>query len=82
MSESSQAVKSKAKVPALSDQGEYATLLVTDVDLTDCDQPEIQQNYIRMQNELQALAGKIGELEQESDEHGCVYRCFFARFGI
>ncbi|KAF9464866.1 Prefoldin beta-like protein [Collybia nuda] len=36
------------------------------------DQPEIQQNYVRMQNELQALAGKIGELEQEADEHGLV----------
>ncbi|KAF9006606.1 Prefoldin beta-like protein, partial [Cyathus striatus] len=33
---------------------------------------EIQQNYVRMQNELQALAGKIGELEQEADEHGLV----------
>jgi len=31
---------------------------------------EIQQNFGRMQNELQALAGKIGELEQEADEHG------------
>ncbi|KIK04706.1 hypothetical protein K443DRAFT_675721 [Laccaria amethystina LaAM-08-1] len=25
-----------------------------------------------MQNELQGLAGKIGELEQEADEHGLV----------
>ncbi|TFK43759.1 Prefoldin beta-like protein [Crucibulum laeve] len=33
---------------------------------------EIQQNYARMQNELQALAGKIGELESEADEHGLV----------
>ncbi|XP_006456818.1 hypothetical protein AGABI2DRAFT_139452 [Agaricus bisporus var. bisporus H97] len=33
---------------------------------------EIQQNFIRMQNELQALAGKIGELEQEADEHTLV----------
>ncbi|EDR12304.1 uncharacterized protein LACBIDRAFT_311575 [Laccaria bicolor S238N-H82] len=33
---------------------------------------EIQQNYIRMQNELQGLAGKIGELEQETDEHELV----------
>jgi prefoldin subunit 2 len=32
-------------------------------------QPEISQNYSRMQNELQALAGKIGELDQEADEH-------------
>ncbi|KAK2466044.1 hypothetical protein APHAL10511_001686 [Amanita phalloides] len=37
--------------------------------LTDQD---IQQNYVRMQNELQALASKIGELEQEADEHGLV----------
>ncbi|KAF8622134.1 hypothetical protein AX15_007265 [Amanita polypyramis BW_CC] len=33
---------------------------------------ETQQNFVRMQNELQALAGKIGELEQEADEHGLV----------
>lgn len=34
-------------------------------------QPEIQQNYIRLQNDLQALARKIGELESEADEHRC-----------
>ncbi|KAF8812218.1 Prefoldin beta-like protein [Phlegmacium glaucopus] len=33
---------------------------------------EIQQNYIRAQNELQALARKIGELESEADEHTLV----------
>ncbi|OAX44036.1 Prefoldin beta-like protein [Rhizopogon vinicolor AM-OR11-026] len=33
---------------------------------------EIQQNYSRLQNELQSLAGKIGELEQEAEEHGLV----------
>ncbi|KAJ7791681.1 Prefoldin beta-like protein [Mycena olivaceomarginata] len=33
---------------------------------------EISQNYSRMQNELQGLAGKIGELEQEADEHALV----------
>ncbi|KAJ7129352.1 Prefoldin beta-like protein [Mycena epipterygia] len=33
---------------------------------------EISQNYSRMQNELQALAGKIGELDQEADEHTLV----------
>ncbi|KAK7000996.1 Prefoldin beta-like protein [Favolaschia claudopus] len=33
---------------------------------------EISQNYQRMQNELQGLAGKIGELDQESDEHSLV----------
>lgn len=39
--------------------------------LTDT-QPDIQQNYNRLQNELQTFAGKIGELEGEADEHGCV----------
>lgn len=34
------------------------------------DQIEIQQNYSRLQNDLQSLAGKIGELEQEAEEHG------------
>ncbi|KAF4619504.1 hypothetical protein D9613_005279 [Agrocybe pediades] len=33
---------------------------------------EIQQTYIRLQNELQALARKIGELESEADEHSLV----------
>ncbi|KII95012.1 hypothetical protein PLICRDRAFT_169712 [Plicaturopsis crispa FD-325 SS-3] len=33
---------------------------------------DIQQNYSRMQGDLQALAGKIGELEQESEEHALV----------
>ncbi|KAM6496077.1 Prefoldin beta-like protein [Amanita muscaria] len=33
---------------------------------------EIQQTYVRMQNDLQALAAKIGELEQEAEEHGLV----------
>lgn len=33
---------------------------------------EIQQNYTRLQNELQSLANKIGELEQESEEHSLV----------
>ena len=31
---------------------------------------EIQQNYSNFQSDLQALASKIGELEQEADEHG------------
>ena len=35
------------------------------------DQPEIQVNYSRFQSDLQTLAGKIGELEQEAEEHGC-----------
>ncbi|KAI0720341.1 Prefoldin beta-like protein [Cerioporus squamosus] len=33
---------------------------------------EIQQQYNRYQNELQALASKIGELEQEAEEHNLV----------
>ncbi|PCH40855.1 Prefoldin beta-like protein [Wolfiporia cocos MD-104 SS10] len=33
---------------------------------------EIQQNYNRFQNELQTLASKIGELEQEAEEHSLV----------
>ncbi|KAG6821498.1 hypothetical protein H0H93_000006 [Arthromyces matolae] len=33
---------------------------------------EIQQTYNRVQNEMQALAGKIGELEQQADEHSLV----------
>ncbi|KAF9226696.1 Prefoldin beta-like protein [Gyrodon lividus] len=33
---------------------------------------EIQQNYSRFQNDLQTLAGKIGELEQEAEEHTLV----------
>ena len=40
---------------------------------SELDQPEIQQNYIRMQNELQVLARKIGELESEADEHTSVF---------
>ncbi|EIM85720.1 Prefoldin beta-like protein [Stereum hirsutum FP-91666 SS1] len=33
---------------------------------------EIQQNFTRLQTELQNIASKIGELEQEADEHGLV----------
>ena len=33
---------------------------------------EIQQTYSRLQNDLQTLASKIGELEQEAEEHVCV----------
>jgi len=33
---------------------------------------EIQQNYQRMQGDVQNLARKIGELEQEADEHELV----------
>ena len=28
-------------------------------------------NYSRFQSDLQTIAGKIGELEQEAEEHGC-----------
>jgi len=30
---------------------------------------EIQQNYSNFQSDLQALASKIGELEQEAEEY-------------
>ncbi|KAJ2927889.1 hypothetical protein H1R20_g9195, partial [Candolleomyces eurysporus] len=40
--------------------------------MSDLNQPEIQQNYVRMQNELQSLASKIGELESEAEEHTLV----------
>ncbi|KAM5535478.1 hypothetical protein V8D89_010815 [Ganoderma adspersum] len=33
---------------------------------------EIQQQYNRFQNDLQTLASKIGELEQEAEEHNLV----------
>jgi len=33
---------------------------------------EIQQNYSNFQSDLQALASKIGELEQEAEEHSLV----------
>ncbi|EPS96006.1 hypothetical protein FOMPIDRAFT_149374 [Fomitopsis schrenkii] len=33
---------------------------------------EVQQNYNRYQSDLQSLASKIGELEQEAEEHGLV----------
>jgi len=33
---------------------------------------EVQQNYSTFQSDLQALASKIGELEQETEEHGLV----------
>ncbi|TFY71997.1 hypothetical protein EVG20_g1028 [Dentipellis fragilis] len=43
----------KAKVPASSQLSDQ----------------EIQQTYSRLQSELQNLAAKIGELEQEAEEH-------------
>lgn len=72
MSSSATKAKAKARASALSDQGEHIHPQLS-TDLIELDQPEIQQNYVRIQNELQALAGKIGELEQEADEHGYVY---------
>lgn len=59
--------KSKSKAPVLSDQGKHSVAFLCSK--AEPHQPEIQQNYIRMQTELQGLAGKIGELEQETDEH-------------
>ncbi|KZV69877.1 Prefoldin beta-like protein [Peniophora sp. CONT] len=32
-------------------------------------QEEVQQNYTRLQSDMQTIAGKIGELEQEAEEH-------------
>lgn len=58
------ATKSKSK---LSDQGDSASLrLVTIVSYAGI---EIQSNYSRLQNDLQTLAQKIGELESEAEEH-------------
>jgi hypothetical protein len=39
-----------------------------------CHPAEVQSNYTRLQNDLQALASKIGELESEAEEHECVLR--------
>jgi len=64
----SSTTKSKSKAPVLSDQGKRSVAPLCPK--AEPHQPEIQQSYIRMQNELQGLAGKIGELEQEADEHG------------
>ncbi|KAH9948420.1 Prefoldin beta-like protein [Amylocystis lapponica] len=50
--------KSKAKAP----QSKVAPLSPQD----------IQQNYNRFQSDLQTLASKIGELEQEAEEHSLV----------
>ncbi|KAG8820316.1 hypothetical protein FRC17_010200 [Serendipita sp. 399] len=36
------------------------------------DHTEIQQNYSKLQSDLQALAQKIGELESEAEEHDLV----------
>jgi chaperonin cofactor prefoldin len=62
--------KSKSKPSPLSPQGlsqivAYDVLLILTV-------LEIQQDYSNYQSDLQALARKIGELEQEADEHGSV----------
>ena len=70
MSSTTAKAKAKTKAPPLSDQGMYIALTLKFY--SELDQPEIQQNYIRMQNELQGLARKIGELESEADEHTSV----------
>jgi prefoldin subunit 2 len=38
------------------------------------DWTEVQQTYSRFQSDLQNLASKIGELEQEAEEHVYVLR--------
>lgn len=61
-------------VPPLSDQGQklirtipYLYLMV---------RIEVQQTYSRFQSDLQNLASKIGELEQEAEEHVYVGNAF------
>lgn len=39
---------------------------------------EVQQNYTRLQSEMQNIAGKIGELEQEAEEHVCVAQYLYS----
>ncbi|EJF62381.1 Prefoldin beta-like protein [Dichomitus squalens LYAD-421 SS1] len=53
---SSSKTKAKAAQPKFSPQGSCS----------------IQQQYNRFQNDLQTLASKIGELEQEAEEHNLV----------
>jgi hypothetical protein len=59
--------KPKPNVSPLSDQGPRLTPFATGPWLISL---EMQQNYNQLQGDLQALAAKIGELEQEADEHG------------
>jgi prefoldin subunit 2 len=40
------------------------------------DRIEVQQTYSRFQSDLQNLASKIGELEQEAEEHVYVGNAF------
>ncbi|KAI0089051.1 Prefoldin beta-like protein [Irpex rosettiformis] len=54
----------QAKLPQLSQQGMF--------DFHYFSWFYIQQNYARFQSDLQQLASKIGELEQEAEEHTLV----------
>ena len=71
MSSTTAKAKAKTKALPLSDQGMY--LAVASEIHSEPNQLEIQQIYVRLQNELQALARKIGELESEADEHAFVF---------
>ncbi|KAI6163146.1 Prefoldin subunit-domain-containing protein [Pisolithus thermaeus] len=71
MSTSKAKAKAKVKAPQLSDQGTWNHNTLSGC-LMMIPQTEIQQTYSRFQNELQTLAGKIGELEQEAEEHTLV----------
>jgi prefoldin subunit 2 len=79
MSSTAAKAKAKAKVPPLSDQGMHFHLYPIKF-YSEPDQLEIQQNYTRLQNELQGLARKIGELESEADEHTSVFFFILAIF--
>jgi len=59
------------KAPPLSEQGVHGSsaFFFVHPHRTN-DQSEIQVTYSKFQNELQAIASKIGELEQEAEEHG------------
>ncbi|KAG6336590.1 hypothetical protein ID866_2499 [Astraeus odoratus] len=63
--------KAKAKTSQLSEQGRRCLFDLADAFMM-IFQTEIQQMYSRFQSELQTLAGKIGELEQEAEEHTLV----------
>jgi len=71
--------KSKAPtVPPLSDQGQSRQKKL-DHSLFISNEPiEVQQTYSRFQSDLQNLASKIGELEQEAEEHVYVGNAFMS----
>lgn len=70
MSSSSQA-KAKAVSKPANEQGIYFYNIMYGISnvLINRLYPEVQQTFSRLQNELQALASKIGELEAEAEEH-------------